>query len=181
MFREDNAPIHATKVDDDEDDDEMDEASVAELMELDIISIDDEDFDMSCFESSNAAPPSQQSNNCFSWDATSRFCANSSNGLANATTNFCGLENWSMMKPAAQAPPAPQQQQQTSMFSHLLPQQSMASHFFYGQQHQYHQQQQQQQQQHYAHQQHLQQQQQHGQPQPPVSNFYNATAYFCSR
>lgn len=181
VFREDNAPIHATKVDDDEDDDEMDEASVAELMELDIISIDDEDFDMSCFESSNAAPPSQQSNNCFSWDATSRFCANSSNGLANATTNFCGLENWSMMKPAAQAPPAPQQQQQTSMFSHLLPQQSMASHFFYGQQHQYHQQQQQQQQQHYAHQQHLQQQQQHGQPQPPVSNFYNATAYFCSR
>jgi molybdate-binding protein len=71
VFREDNAPIHATKVDEEDDDDEMDEASVAELMELDIISIDDEDFDMSCFESSNATPPSQQSNNCFNGDATS--------------------------------------------------------------------------------------------------------------
>jgi hypothetical protein len=157
VFRE-NATVHAEEIDE-EDDDEMDESSVQELMELDIISIDDEDFDMSYFDSSNlSAPPPQPANNCFNWDSTSRFCGNMTNHTT--SSNFCGLENWSMMRPTnSTAAPVQQQQQQQPM-----------TQFFSGQQRHEPIPQQPPQNQHML---------QH--PQSSMSNFYNATAYFCAR
>lgn len=167
VFREDSVTLHAQQVDT-VDDEEMDEASVAELMELDIISIDEDDFDMSYFDGENSSPAPQPANSCFNWDTTSRLCGNTTNSMAG---NFCGLENWSMMRNQSHA-------------SSSVPQQPASSHLFYGQQtsesisHQQHQQS-------YVYQQHSQQQQQQqGQQftnQSSISNFYNATAYFCAR
>jgi hypothetical protein len=150
VFRE-NATVHAKEID--EDDDEMDEASVQELMELDIISIDDEDFDMNYFESQ---PPKRTAKNCFNWDSTSRFCGNMTNHATSG--NFCGLENWSMLRPSNQTAAPVQQTPMTQLF--------------YGQQRHESvpQQQQPPQNQHML---------QH--PQSSMSNFYNATAYFCAR
>lgn len=138
--------IHAVPVVDEE----MEENSVADLMELDIISIDEDDFDMSYLDSSQQQMPSSSGNGCFGsdWNTTARLCGN----VANTAPNYCGLEAWNrgggqMFGQQQQYQPQQQQHQQ----------QSFASQFFYSQQ-------------------------QPPQPQQHQnSQFYNATAFFCSR
>jgi len=110
---------------------EFDDASVAELMELDIISLDEEDFDFDFLSPSenNPSPQNAAGFNCFGYTSTDLHCASTT--VANAAAkvgNYCGLESWGM----SSRQPAPQQlpQQQYNMY----PQAAMP---MYAQQQQY--------------------------------------------
>lgn len=193
VFPDHQTTLQAVPVPDNnaDDDEEMDDASVAELMELDIISLDEEDFDFDFLDQSAPQALSSSSNNCFSSDwGTSRICGGAASTAA-AASNMCGLESWNIMRgyQPQQMPPQQQQQQQP----HYNP--------FHFQQQQYQQQQMQQmqqmQQQHHYQQQQQQappqqsfasqffygshQQQQQQPTQQPNSAFYSATTFFCSR
>ncbi len=82
-----------------EGEEEMDEGSVAELMEIDIISLNEDDFDYE-FEEEMTEMPRQQpeSNSCFSFG----FSSNPKPATASPErkwSNYCGLETWGMSKP----------------------------------------------------------------------------------
>jgi hypothetical protein len=91
---------HAVPVDVDQiqdDSDLMDESSVAELMELDIISLDEDDFDFSF----SVEPPVQQpssSYNCLNmeWN-TANICGGFSQGNS-IRSNICGSEPWGIVR-----------------------------------------------------------------------------------
>lgn len=169
---------------------ELEDTSVAELMELDIISLDEDDFDFDFMASNDPpSPPNNPSLNCFGYTADWNCASTTVANAASKVGNYCGLESWGMARPQ----PMQHQQQQI-----MYPQQpSMPMYHQQQQQHQQypmmdqngypvyaaHPQQQQMQygmpQPQYQHQQPPQQQQ--APPQQHHSAFYNATSYFYSR
>lgn len=89
----DEVSIEAIQVKEEEEGD-MDEGSVAGLMELDIISIDEEDihFDNIADHYDQAKP--LESSGCFSWNSTAKSTFSPERKIG----NYCGLEAWGMTR-----------------------------------------------------------------------------------